>query len=72
MIWINAHTFANADEEVGGDRGMATFLKASEFMDMNVSLALDEGAATMDDVYPIFYGERSVFRKLRTYFIFIV
>ncbi|XP_035704618.1 aminoacylase-1A isoform X2 [Folsomia candida] len=50
------------DEEVGGDRGMATFLKASEFMDMNVSLALDEGAATMDDVYPIFYGERSVFR----------
>lgn len=55
-------TFVPADEEVGGRRGMGAFLKSPEFKSMNISLALDEGAATPTDEFPIFYGERSVFR----------
>ena len=48
------------DEEIGGHDGMEIFLKQPEFKDLNVGCAMDEGLATPEDVYNVFYAERSV------------
>eukprot|EP00585_Thalassiosira_rotula_P012273 CAMPEP_0196131950 /NCGR_PEP_ID=MMETSP0910-20130528/1746_1 /TAXON_ID=49265 /ORGANISM="Thalassiosira rotula, Strain GSO102" /LENGTH=469 /DNA_ID=CAMNT_0041391477 /DNA_START=37 /DNA_END=1449 /DNA_ORIENTATION=- len=46
------------DEEVGGT-GMLAFLSSTLYKSMpGVALALDEGLASMDDTYSLFYGER--------------
>lgn len=46
------------DEEVGGG-GMLAFLSSKLYKSMpGVALALDEGLASTDDTYSIFYGER--------------
>lgn len=47
------------DEEVGGS-GMAAFLDSKLYKDQlpGVALALDEGLASTDDVFSVFYGER--------------
>lgn len=50
------------DEEIGGDNGMKLFVSTEEFRRLNVGFALDEGISTPDDVFPVFYGERSVWR----------
>uniref|UniRef100_A0A6M2DD42 N-acyl-aliphatic-L-amino acid amidohydrolase n=1 Tax=Xenopsylla cheopis TaxID=163159 RepID=A0A6M2DD42_XENCH len=48
------------DEEIGGYDGMGLFVKSKEFQNLNVGVSLDEGMASASDVYPLFYGERSL------------
>ncbi|XP_074645722.1 aminoacylase-1-like isoform X1 [Tubulanus polymorphus] len=47
------------DEEVGGFKGMAIFVKHEHFKNMNVGFAMDEGLASPTDVFSVFYGEKS-------------
>jgi hypothetical protein len=42
---------------------MAKFVNTSDFLELNVGFALDEGMADPSDQYPLFYGERSIWRK---------
>lgn len=51
------------DEETGGHMGMAEFVKGDYFKAMNVGFSLDEGIASEDDTYPVFYAERTLWRK---------
>lgn len=51
-----------SDEEIGGDKGMREFVKTEVFRKLNVGFALDEGIATPDEIFPVFYAERSVWR----------
>lgn len=48
------------DEEKGGKLGMAKFVDQEDFRKLNVGFSLDEGLAAPDDVFPIFYAERSI------------
>ena len=46
------------DEEIGG-AGMAAFLESELYKSLpGIALALDEGLASTDDTYSVFYGER--------------
>ncbi|KRX71544.1 Aminoacylase-1 [Trichinella britovi] len=47
------------DEEMGGKLGMAKFIETDSFKKLNVGVCLDEGIATEDDVYRIYYAERN-------------
>lgn len=38
---------------------MAKFVKTKKFKELNIGFALDEGLAIEDDVYRLYYGERS-------------
>lgn len=51
------------DEEICGPYGMEYFITTDEFKAMNIGFALDEGIATPDEVYPVFYGERCCWRE---------
>lgn len=51
-----------SDEEIGGDKGMREFVKTEAFRKLNVGFALDEGIASPDETFPVFYAERSVWR----------
>lgn len=53
------------DEETGGDMGMAALVKSDYFRSMNVGFSLDEGIASEDESYPIFYAERTLWREFR-------
>ncbi|KAF5287544.1 hypothetical protein FQR65_LT12215 [Abscondita terminalis] len=46
------------DEETGGHLGMEEFVLTQAFRDLKVGFALDEGMASSNDVYNVFYGER--------------
>ncbi|XP_019736210.1 aminoacylase-1A isoform X1 [Hippocampus comes] len=48
------------DEEVGGEKGMETFVKHPEFQKLNIGFALDEGLANPGNAFTVFYGERNV------------
>lgn len=48
------------DEEVGGLDGMAKFVKTHEFKELNVGFALDEGIASENDTFLVFYAERAI------------
>lgn len=52
------------DEEIGGILGMKPFVKSEAFRALNIGFALDEGIASPTDEYPIYYGERSIWRKI--------
>lgn len=54
------HIVYTPDEEIGGFRGMAKFVKTTDFAALNVGFCLDEGIASPTEEYPIFYGERYV------------
>lgn len=41
---------------------MMEFVKTEAFRNLNVGFSLDEGIAGPDEVYPVFYAERSVWR----------
>lgn len=41
---------------------MKLFVSTEAFRKLNVGFALDEGIASPDEVFPVFYGERSVWR----------
>jgi len=46
------------EEEVGGHTGMKLFVKTDDFKKLNIAFALDEGVASDDETYKIFYAER--------------
>ncbi|XP_052193064.1 uncharacterized protein LOC127801733 [Diospyros lotus] len=46
------------DEEIGGHDGAKKLADSDAFRDMNVGIVLDEGLASPDDYYRLFYGER--------------
>ncbi|XP_023727713.1 aminoacylase-1 isoform X2 [Cryptotermes secundus] len=48
------------DEEIGGKDGMAKFVNTSDFLELNVGFALDEGMADPSEQFLLFYGERSI------------
>jgi len=50
------------DEEIGGGLGMKLFVESPEFTSLNVGFALDEGLASDDDSFSIYYGERTLWR----------
>lgn len=54
------------DEELGGYLGMGAFAESEDFRKLNAAFALDEGIAAPDEVFPIFYGERSVWRNIKS------
>ncbi|KAK4799487.1 hypothetical protein SAY86_024852 [Trapa natans] len=47
------------DEEVGGFDGAAKFVGSKEFKELNVGFVLDEGQASITDMYRVFYADRS-------------
>ncbi|XP_061146532.1 aminoacylase-1A-like isoform X1 [Syngnathus typhle] len=53
------HLMFVPDEEVGGEKGMETFVKHPEFQKLNIGFALDEGLANPGNAFTVFYGERN-------------
>lgn len=43
---------------------MKKFVETSEFAALSVGFALDEGLASTDDNFSVYYGERTLWRKL--------
>lgn len=48
---------------MGGRYGMRPFVHTAAFKNLNIGFSLDEGLASPTDVLPVFYAERSVWRK---------
>jgi aminoacylase len=46
------------DEEIGGSGGMGILLQSDWYSEIKIDLALDEGLASEDSDYSVFYGER--------------
>lgn len=51
------------DEETFGPAGMIAFVPSDAFKALNVGFTLDEGIASPTDVFSVFYGERTAWRK---------
>lgn len=51
------------DEEIGGKLGMMEWVHKESFRELNAGFSIDEGIAGEGETYPLFYGERSVWRK---------
>uniref|UniRef100_A0A023F7B3 N-acyl-aliphatic-L-amino acid amidohydrolase n=2 Tax=Triatoma infestans TaxID=30076 RepID=A0A023F7B3_TRIIF len=49
------------DEEIGGVKGMGTFVNSDDFKKLKVAFALDEGATFNEDKFMIFNNERVAF-----------
>lgn len=47
---------------MGSADGMKAFVETEEFRALNVGFALDEGSATVSEIFNVFYAERSVWR----------
>ncbi|KAJ6405291.1 hypothetical protein OIU84_013289 [Salix udensis] len=47
------------DEEIGGIDGADKFVKSNEFKDLDVGFVLDEGQASVNDEFRVFYADRS-------------
>ncbi|XP_063705600.1 aminoacylase-1-like isoform X2 [Culicoides brevitarsis] len=56
------HLSFGAEEELGGIDGMKEFVKSEDFRRLNIGFSLDEGIASPDESFPVFYAERSVWR----------
>ncbi|KAG4068365.1 hypothetical protein HA402_007885 [Bradysia odoriphaga] len=56
------HVMFVPDEETGGVEGMRVFVHSDEFKALNVGFSLDEGIASPNEVFPIFYAERSIWK----------
>ncbi|CAL8088924.1 unnamed protein product [Orchesella dallaii] len=54
------HVLFVPDEEVGGSKGMAPFVKSPEFAKLNVGFALDEGITSPVDEIILTYAERAI------------
>lgn len=50
------------DEEIGGQFGMVKFVTTSEFAALNIGFTLDEGVASPNEVFNVFYCERTGWR----------
>jgi aminoacylase len=46
------------DEEIGGMDGMNVMMKSDWFESISIDIALDEGLASTDENFAVFYGER--------------
>jgi aminoacylase len=46
---------------------MAKFVNTSDFLELNIGFALDEGMADPSEQFPLFYGERSIWRKYKLF-----
>jgi len=53
------HLLYVPEEEVGGRDGMEKFVETEEFRSLNIAFALDEGLASPDESFTVFYGERA-------------
>lgn len=47
------------DEEIGGEDGMGKFVESEYFKKLNVGVAFDEGMASQNEDFILFFGERS-------------
>lgn len=48
------------DEEIGGTgKGMELFVEHERFRQLNIGLCIDEGLASPNDTFTVFYGERA-------------
>ncbi|KAG9451061.1 hypothetical protein H6P81_011026 [Aristolochia fimbriata] len=52
------------DEEIGGVDGAKKFVGSKEFEEMNVGFALDEGQASVNDEFRVFYADRLPWRLI--------
>ncbi|XP_065168483.1 aminoacylase-1-like [Atheta coriaria] len=48
------------DEEIGGEDGMKTFVTTADFKNLNIGFSLDEGIASPDETFSLYYGERAI------------
>ncbi|KAH9691084.1 M20 dimer domain-containing protein [Citrus sinensis] len=53
------HVSCVPDEEIGGFDGMAKFVESNEFRELNVGFVMDEGQASTNDDFRVFYADRS-------------
>jgi aminoacylase len=53
------HVSCVPDEEIGGHDGMAIWVQSSHFKSLNIGFALDEGLASPNEKFSVFYGERA-------------
>uniref|UniRef100_A0A3P8UJD2 Aminoacylase 1 n=1 Tax=Cynoglossus semilaevis TaxID=244447 RepID=A0A3P8UJD2_CYNSE len=58
-VLLNSHTDVVPVFQVGGEKGMETFIKHPEFKKLNIGFALDEGLANPGEAFTVFYGERN-------------
>ncbi|KAI8122699.1 hypothetical protein FF38_01384 [Lucilia cuprina] len=56
------HVMFVPDEEIGGHLGMEAFVKTDDFKKLNVGFSLDEGIASENDVFKVYYAERSIWQ----------
>lgn len=42
---------------------MKAFLQTEDFKKLNVGFCFDEGIASADETFPVFYAERSLWRE---------
>lgn len=47
------------DEETGAVDGMAKFVESVEFRELNLGFVMDEGQASTNDEFRVFYADRS-------------
>lgn len=51
------------DEEIFGPDGMKAFVHSDDFKELNVGFLLDEGISSENEVFKVFYGERTCWRE---------
>lgn len=51
------------DEEIFGADGTKAFVNSDDFRELNVGFLLDEGIASENEIFKVFYGERTCWRK---------
>ncbi|XP_065365133.1 aminoacylase-1-like [Calliphora vicina] len=56
------HVMFVPDEEIGGHLGMEAFVKTDDFKKLNVGFSLDEGIASENDIFKVYYAERSIWQ----------
>lgn len=64
------HVLFVPDEEIGGVLGSEAFSNCHDFKILNIGFVLDEGLADPGNIFPIFYGERAVWGKLKSIHIY--
>ncbi|XP_060198052.1 uncharacterized protein LOC132627020 [Lycium barbarum] len=55
----NVHILYIPEEEVGGFDGMGKFVERKEFEELNVGFVMDEGQASTNDEFRVFYADRT-------------
>lgn len=53
-----------ADEEIGGVDGMLAFVRSGGIDKLNVGCCLDEGMASPNEIFNVYYAERPIWRKI--------